>query len=356
MKLKEFIKDRYFIYISIILAYIVIIIFMLAFKVQAEPVIVVSFIFWLLMFILETWEFLRKKKFYDQIFSKLDELDRKYLISEMLENPSFYEEQLICTILHESNKSMCENIADYRRNASDFREFIEMWVHEIKLPVSSLLLMVHNNKNAFDGKVLEQLRRIDDYTDKVLYYTRSENAEKDYLIKETLLGRSVSNVAVKYREDLLLHNIQLQTDNLNIGVMTDGKWLEFILGQLISNSIKFISKDREPVIRISAEDSSDRTVLHFKDNGIGIPESDLNYIFEKTFTGENGRTQAKSTGIGLYIVKNLCDRLGHKITVSSVKGEYTEFTLTYAKNNFYFRDTSDSKHFTISSGNQLQTK
>lgn len=309
--------------------------FMAAFHIQTELIVIMSVVLGIFAVTAEVWEFTRKKSFYADLLSKLDSLDRKYLISEMLTLPTFYEGRLVCEVLHESNRSMCESVAKYRRNASDFREFIEMWVHEIKLPVSSLLLMMHNHKDKFDGKALEQLRRIDGYTDTVLYYARSENAEKDYLIKETSLKRAVSNAAVKNREDLLLHNVQLKTEKLDVSIMTDSKWIEFILGQLIANSIKFISDQRKALIAIWAEDFLDRTILHFRDNGIGIPESDLPYIFEKSFTGENGRTHAKSTGMGLYIVKNLCCRLGHDISVNSVKGEFTEFEISFGKNDFY---------------------
>ena len=338
MKLTDFIKDRYFVFLSRIIAFVIILMFMTAFHIPAEPIIIISVIFLLLTIVLEAWEFFRKNFFYNDLLDKLEGLDKKYLISEMLEEPRFYEGQLICEALRQANKSMCENVAEYRRSAADFREFIEMWVHEIKLPVSSLLLMTHNHKSESSRKIPEQLRRIDGYTDTVLYYARSENAEKDYMIKEVSLKRTISNVAVKYREDLLLHNVRLHTSELEKKILTDGKWLEFILGQLLANSLKFFPEQREAVIEISAEEFPDRTVLHFRDNGIGIPENDLPYIFEKSFTGENGRTHARSTGMGLYIVKNLCGRLGHEITVNSVKNEFTEFVITFAKNDFYKPD------------------
>jgi signal transduction histidine kinase len=153
----------------------------------------------------------------------------------------------------------------------------------------------HNGGNK---KYTKYLRHIDDYIENVLYYARSENAE-----------------------------------NLDIKVMTDSKWLEYILGQLMSNSMKYFSSEREPEIRVYAEDMQDKTMLHFCDNGIGISESDLPYVFEKSFTGENGHTHAKSTGMGLYIVKKLCNKLGHAVSVKSVQGEFTEIILSFGKNN-----------------------
>ena len=117
--------------------------------------------------------------------------------------------------------------------------------------------------------------------------------------------------------------------------MTDSKWMQFILGQLMGNSMKYLSHEREPEIKVWAEQFDDKTVLHFRDNGIGIPKGDLPKIFEKSFTGENGHTHAKSTGMGLYIVKKLCNKLGHTVSADSVQGEYTEIIISFGKNELY---------------------
>ena len=210
-----------------------------------------------------------------------------------------------------------------------------MWVHEVKLPVASLQLMIHNKSEDIMTKAAEQIRRIDSYTDQVLYYARSENAEKDYLIKEVSLKRAFSNTAIKFREDILQCEAELSAEGLDVNVQTDSKWLEYIFGQLMANSLKYRSPDRTAKISVTAEEKQNETVLRFRDNGIGIHEKDLPYIFDKTFTGENGRGFAKSTGMGLYLVKNLCSKLGHCVEVSSVPGEYTEFRIVFAKNDFY---------------------
>jgi hypothetical protein len=197
--------------------------------------------------------------------------------------------------------------------------------------VATLQLMCHNDGNT---KYAEYFKKIDDYIENVLYYARSENAEKDYLIKEVSLKRAFADTALKNREELQGRNVSVITENLDINVMTDSKWIEYILGQLMSNSMKYFSPDREPELRVYAEDMQGKTMLHFCDNGIGIPESDLPYIFEKSFTGENGRTHRRSTGMGLYIVKKLCDKLGHAVSIKSVEGEFTEVILSFGKNNF----------------------
>lgn len=335
MKLWDYLKDRMWFFFIAAVSLGLMLLFLTAFRVSGQLTATICVIFGFFLIAEETAGFLRKKRFYDDMQGKLDGLDKKYLIHEMLKKPSFLDGQILFDALCEANKSMCENVAEYKRTADDFREFIEMWVHEIKLPVASLQLMAHNHSDELGEKFQEQLRRIDGYTDQVLYYARSENAEKDYIIKETPLRRTVANVALKNRESAQLCGASIETEGLDLSVMTDGKWLEFMLGQLMANSLKYTVEGREPVIRISAEELPDRVLLRFRDNGTGIPEADLPRIFDKSFTGENGRSYAKSTGMGLYIVRSLCERLGHSITASSVKGEYTEFTIAFAKNQFY---------------------
>ena len=335
MKLKEYIKDRLWFYIIAAVAAGLLYLFLTAYRVSGQLMAITGVILLLFLFTGELIGFMRKKTFYDDLREKLGALDKKYLIHEMLKRPDFYEGQIMYDALYDTNKAMCENVAAYKRSADDFHEFIEMWVHEVKLPVASLQLMAHNSGGEAGEKFLEQLRRIDGYTDQVLYYARSENAEKDYIIKETSLRRTVANVALKDREALQLAGVSVETDGLDLTVMTDGKWLEFMLGQFMANSLKYTVPGREPVIKVYAEELPDRILLHFRDNGTGISEGDLPRVFEKSFTGENGRIYAKSTGMGLYIVKSLCERLGHSITAASVKGEYTEFTIGFAKNDHY---------------------
>jgi len=252
----------------------------------------------------------------------------------MLEKPNFYEGELLYQALYEINKSMCENVKKYERQTSDFKEYIEMWIHEVKIPISSLILMAHNNKDKIDKKVLEQISRIENDVEQVLYYARSENAEKDYLIKETSLSKVIASVALKNKDDLLEQKIDLIVENENSMVYTDSKWLEFILNQIISNSIKY-KKEKNSYIKITIKEEKEKTKLIILDNGIGIPASDIPKVFDKSFTGYNGRIRTKSTGMGLFIVKNLCDKLGHKIEISSQINEYTKIEIIFYKNNYY---------------------
>lgn len=333
MKFSKFLADKAVNITVNIIAWLLIWNFLALFHIKSGQIFIIGFVYFLAGVINIIWEYFRRYKFYTDMISDTENLEKKYLLSSIIENPDFYEGQIFYDILCETNKSMCDNVAEYRKSSEEFQEYIELWVHEIKLPVASLLLMCHNNPD-IDGKYNEQLRRIDDYIENVMYYVRSENVRKDYLIKEVSLKKAFSKIALKNREDLQQRNVTLKTKNLDISVMTDSKWLEYIMGQIIANSMKYFSGERPPEISIYTTDSDEKTTLHIRDNGIGIPASDLPYIFEKSYTGTNGRTHSKSTGMGLYIIKNLCESLGHEVKAESVQGEFTDISISFGKNDF----------------------
>ena len=334
MKLSKYLKTNYLIILLFIVIIAIIDLMLISFKTNSQAIIGVSItaIVGFILFII--YDFCRRKKFYDKFLNDLDLLDQKYLITEMLEKPNFYEGQILYDAIYEIDKSMAEKIKEYSLSIADFKEYIEMWIHEVKLPLASLNLIVHNHKELSDKKITEQLKRLDDDIEQVLYYVRSENAEKDYLIKETELNKVISNVAMKNKDILLENNINFEVDVENKKVLTDSKWLEFIVNQIVSNSIKYIRNDVEHLIKITTEENNKNVILKIYDNGIGISKSDIPKVFDKTFTGNNGRKIETSTGMGLYISKQLCKKLGHKITVDSKENEYTEVSILFNKNDF----------------------
>lgn len=342
MKLKEYIKDELF-KIILIIVYIILICGLLCafnFGVQmAALMAVLAAIFFIIMFI---WDFCRKRNFYNSLIDNTQRIDKKYLVIETLDEPEFYEGNLVYTAMYDINKSMIEHINQYERGQQDFKDFIEMWVHEIKLPIASLTLMCHNDKEHIDKKFITQLNRLDDYADKVLYYVRSENAEKDYSFGKVNLKTIINKTAVKNKDIILSNNISLNVHDIDTYVNTDAKWLEFIVNQIISNSIKYKKTSGEAYIEVYSEQRQDSgtdkvgyAVLHIKDNGIGIPAKDIDKVFIKSYTGSNGRNNAKSTGMGLYIAKNMCGKLGHNIEIKSIEGEYTEVEITFYGDSYY---------------------
>ena len=331
MKFSKYLTDKYIEILLVVFGYIIVLMMLLAFKVSSEVIIGITIVFVIINCSVIATGYFKRRRFYDYLISNVDKLDKKYLVLEMLNKPSFYDGEILYEVLYEINKSMNENVKKYEISLTDFKEYIELWIHEIKLPIASLTLMNHNQKSKVDKRYVEQIRRIDDYVDQILYFVRSENAEKDYLIKEANLKKIINNVAMKNKDDLLENNISFIVEAKDEMVLTDSKWLEFVINQIVSNSIKYKRDDVDSVIKLKVEEHSKQIDLHIYDNGIGIPKKDIKRVFEKTFTGENGRSRSKSTGMGLYIVKRLCEKLGHKIAVKSVPNEYTDVVISFSK-------------------------
>lgn len=332
MKFGNYLKDKSYFIIIYFLGIVIIFLMLLAFKIEFSLNLAILIVLLSVFISIILIDYFRKKAFYQKLFNDLKRLDKGYLVLEMLNEPDFYEGQLLYQALEDINKSMCENVNFYKNNINDFKEYIEMWIHEVKLPIASLVLMMHNKK--IDKKVIEQINRIDTLVEQVLYYERSENAEKDYLIKEVHLQKIIHELALKNKDNFLEQNIDFLVSDKDVKVYTDSKWLEFILNQIINNSIKY-KKDHNSFIKIEIEETSDLVIISVIDNGIGIPKSDIPRVFDKSFTGENGRIRNKSTGMGLFICKNLCIKLGHKIEIDSVKDEYTKINIVISKNEFY---------------------
>ena len=335
MSLKKYLLDKTPQIVISLIGFVITIFMLNAFKVGKDLKIAITIIFVIVCIINNSFDYFRKYKFYKNLSTVLKKLDKKYLILEMINKPNFYEGEIFYQALYEINKSMNENVKEYNLSITEFKEYVEMWIHEVKIPISSLTLLNHNHQNQIDKKYVEQIRKLDNYIDQILYYVRSENAEKDYIIKEKNLKEIIKNVALKNKDDLLENNVSFDVDIHNEKVLTDSKWLEFILNQIINNSIKYKRDNVESYIKINVIEDNEKIYLNIYDNGIGISPKDISIVFEKSFTGENGRLTAKSTGMGLYIAKRLCEKLGHKIIIESQKQEYTKITIIFCKNDFY---------------------
>lgn len=262
------------------------------------------------------YEYFRKCHYYNELISNLNKLDKKFLVQEMITNPNFLEGKIFYETMAEINKSMFENVNSYKYKQEEFREYIEMWVHEIKTPISSSKLIIENNKNAITTNIDEELDKIDSFIEQVLYYSRSDNVEKDYIIKEVFLNQVVNNVILKNKKDFINKKISLEVGDLDLKINSDSKWLEYVINQIVVNSIKY-SKLENPKIKICSKRNKENVELLIEDNGIGIDKKDLCRVWDKSFTGDNGRKKYNSTGMGLHLCKKLCQKLDHGIEIES---------------------------------------
>lgn len=272
-------------------------------------------------------EYVRIKRYVSGLEQQMDGLDQKYLLCELMDKGNTQEEQKLKEIFYQLEVSMNEAVSGYRRNSLEYKEYIETWVHEIKIPIAAMKMILANHPET-DFGIGDELARLEGYVEQALFYARSNDVEKDYLIKEVNLQQVVQNVILKHKKTLRSMNAKIQLQELDTLVYSDGKWLEFMLGQVLDNSIKYGEKDKL-CLEVWSEKKENSVLLHMKDNGIGMKSTEVAKAFEKGFTGSNGRTGANATGIGLYLCKKLCNRLEHNISLASAEGEGTTVTFQF---------------------------
>ncbi len=328
MSIKEYLKDRtLFLLINFIL--FIIICGILLLTNMSGNVILLIFCIWffpVLTYIMI--EFIKQKILYNEINSIMDNLDKKYLLPEIMKEPENIEGKLLYDVLRQANKDMHEHVKNYRDKENEYREYIETWVHEIKTPIASTRLIIENNQNDITRNIKDEIKKIEEYIEQVLYYARSNNVSNDYLIKEVSLATLVRTVVKKNSRDFISKSIAIDIEAVQGTVFSDAKWLEFILNQVIGNAIKYISESNGKV-KIFTVQNENNIVLTIEDNGIGIIEKDINRVFEKGFTGENGRKLGRSTGLGLYLCKKLAEQLGLGLILASKAGEGTKVSIIF---------------------------
>lgn len=266
-----------------------------------------------------------------QLLDMAGQLSERYLISEVMELPEQAEDQVYYRLLKMAGKSMLEQIGEVQREHQEYKEYIEQWIHEVKTPITAIRLICENNRCSFTRELMAELENINRFTEQALYYARSEHTEKDYSVREISLSDVVHGAIADNKYFLRQNNVAVTVEDVKYSIYSDDKWLRFILDQLISNAVKY--RADHPVLYFFAVKKSDSIILSVSDNGIGIPQGDLPRIFEKGFTGQNGRTIHSSTGIGLYLCGRLCDKLGIGISASS-EGKGTTISLSFHINDF----------------------
>lgn len=250
MKLTSFLKEKIPSILLITFSLITIEIFYMAYsisnfiKIYTPVIIIISYTVGLI------YEYLEKKKYYTNLENTLNNLEEKYLITALIKTPDFTEGQILKNILEEINKSMYENVNKYKYNIEDYKEYIELWIHEIKMPIATSKMIIENNKNSVTKSIEEELDKVENYIEQALFYARSNTLEKDYYIKKCSL-KEIVNESIKKNKSLLIQDkAKINLHNLDNIVNTDSKWLIFILNQLIQNSIKYQNKDTQLTLEI----------------------------------------------------------------------------------------------------------
>ena len=262
---------------------------------------------------------------YKESYKKLNFLEQNILnnledLPKSLDIRIDYYHKIIEKLYEELEKLTQEN----RQKNTDMVDYYSMWVHQIKTPIAAMNFLLDNEE--VDQKILQQeLFKIERYVEMVLTYIRLDSISSDYVITKINLDEVVKDSVKKYATIFINKKIKLNYVSYETMVISDKKWLSFAFEQILGNSVKYSSAGGE----ITIETCENKLVI--EDKGIGIKEEDLPRIFEKGFTGFNGRYEKKSSGLGLYLCKKTLDKLGHHIKISSKVGEGTRIEITFPK-------------------------
>ena len=226
-------------------------------------------------------------------------------------------------LLEEVFRQKCKAESEYDSRYTEMMDYYTMWVHQIKTPIAAMRLLLQAEDVPDKGELAEQLFKTEEYVGMVLQYLRIGDLGADLKIRQYSLDAIVRQAVRKYSGSFIRKRLSLDYQELGGTVITDEKWLVFVVEQILSNAIKYTRKGK---ISIYMDEELPKTLV-IEDTGIGIAQEDLPRIFEKGFTGYNGRTDKKSTGIGLYLCKSIMNKLNHEIRITSVVGEGTRVAL-----------------------------
>ena len=279
-------------------------------------------------FLMLLQDYLARRGFYNKVIEMSEDLEEIVYLPEFLEEPFFREGKMMYQILKREEKYINDKVMAYQRELQEYKDYVETWAHEIKTPIAVSKLIMENNRSDITRSLSEEMDKLEGFVDQMLYYSKSSSLQEDYTIREVSLKTLVMGAVKRHAKLMIAEQVTPRFTDLDCQVLTDSKWMDFILGQIISNAVKYRSEERKPEIAFSAVREGKTVTLSIADNGIGIPPEDVGRVFKKGFVGVNGRKSAKSTGMGLYLCDILCRKLGTELSVAS-RGEGTVVSLKF---------------------------
>ncbi|MCM1124503.1 MAG: sensor histidine kinase [Eubacterium sp.] len=317
---------------------------------QASVLLLLLVILFVLQSLILITNFFKCRAHLEELESILSGLDQKYLFAECIPQPETIYERQLFDLMRRSYRSMVSAVSDAQSAQKEYREYVESWVHEIKSPITAAKLICHSTDAESGRKLTQELAQIEAHVERALFYARAESPERDFVVRQVNLEEIVSSAIENHRSLLMQSGVRIETDNLNYPVYTDSKWACFIIGQLLQNAARyhktscarlqdslrelenpeqFLMPQDTPVILISASLQDKQLALTVSDNGIGIPAHELPRVFDRGFTGSNGRVKGGSTGMGLYLCRKLSGLLNMDIQIASIEQQGTQVTLSF---------------------------
>ncbi len=272
-------------------------------------------------------DFFRQRARLRELEEVMDSLDQKYLFTECVQPPRGLYERRLFDLTRRAGRAMTGAVSDAQAAQREYRGYVEQWVHEIKTPITAARLICGHLDGDPRRRLTYELDRVQAHVERALFYARAESPEQDCVIRQADLGEIVAQAIADHRTLLIQSGVRVETDGLDRCVYTDGKWAAFILGQLLQNAARY--RGAQPAVVLSARPLGRQVQLTVSDNGIGIPAHELPRVFDRGFTGSNGRACGGSTGMGLYLCRKLAGFLELGLDIASEEGAGTAVTLTF---------------------------
>ena len=311
--IKYYIRSRLPFYLLVIFNEIILLLFAFLFEEVADVLYYSLTILTFVTIIMVAWDLFRSYQSY-----KL-----AYLYEEI--TPLSPLEFYLAQTLENARENQMNQTEEECKRYTDLMDYYTLWVHQIKTPIAASQLLVQDVTDRNIKSLLEQeIFKIDAYTHLVLQYLRLENFHDDLQLKQVALEHLVKEVVRKYSLFFIQKGLTINLDDLDVKVISDEKWLLVIIEQVLSNSLKYTKNGG---IEVYFKDNT----LYLKDSGIGIKDSDILRVFERGFSGYNGRLTQQSSGLGLYLSKKIADQLGHDISISSQVGQGTTVSIHFQK-------------------------
>ncbi|MCR6112506.1 sensor histidine kinase [Bacillus sp. A301a_S52] len=272
------------------------------------------------------YHYISHRHFYARLSKPLMSLDDSYQKTEDMPMAKALDQ-----LLKAQYKHYHKQIKTLEKQQEEHLTFIDQWVHQMKTPLSVIDLTARNVEEPESSDIRAETDRLKNGLNTVLYMARLRTMEQDFHFKPVSLSTLVKEVNHENKRFYIRHNVYPEVRQLSphITVETDEKWLMFIIAQLVNNAVKY-STDIANKITIAVYEENKEVILEVTDFGVGIPTQDIKRVFNAFYTGENGRMFRESTGMGLYLVKEVLDQLGHRIELESKEGEGSTFSIIFS--------------------------
>ena len=334
MKLRNYIADRISLFFVMIFSFVFFLIFLLLAGINKDIVGFVAMVYPSVFLVYFSCHFWYTKKKYEKLERTMDLLDKKYLITEVIKNRGNYQQQFYMELVRRACKSMLDELNEQEKQNIEYKEYIDSWIHEVKTPITAIQLICDNERNTVTDRIKLETKKVEMDIERMLYYSKSGETWKDYVIARHLLRNIVEDSIMKVYQIFIYHGVKIDTQVEEESVFTDEKWSSFIITQILLNCVQY-QREETLSIRIYAKKEKESTSLVIEDNGLGIKPEEINHIFEKGYVGTNGRKNERSSGMGMYICKRLCNKLDIGLHAVSEYGKYTKMILTFGEGTFY---------------------